>query len=235
MIGEHRVLAIIPARGGSRGVPRKNIRPLAGKPLLHWTIEAAHASRFLDRTILSSEDTEIMEVARAAGCEVPFRRPAELARDDTPGVDPVLHALDAIGEEYDYVVVLQPTSPLRTAEDIDAALRACADAGSPCCVSVSPASKHPLWCYGISDTGRLTPILDQPAPARRQELPPAYFLNGAIYIGRPEVVRAERGFLSGQTLAHVMPPERSLDIDSELDFRLCEVLLRASGLSATGS
>ena len=111
-------LGIIPARGGSKGVPRKNIRPLAGKPLIAWTIEQARASRYLDRTIVSTEDEEIAHVAQACGGDVPFLRPPELARDDTPSIEPVLHAIGIL-EDYDYVVLLQDTSPFRAPEDID--------------------------------------------------------------------------------------------------------------------
>jgi CMP-N,N'-diacetyllegionaminic acid synthase len=113
------ILAIVPARGGSKGVPRKNIRLLAGKPLIAWTIDEAKKSRYIDRLILSSEDDEIIEVAREFGCEIPFKRPDELAQDDTPGIESVIHAINTLEEKYDFVVLLQPTSPLRTVEDID--------------------------------------------------------------------------------------------------------------------
>src|SRR5271157_3678171 len=137
MIQNQSVLALIPARGGSKGVPRKNLREIAGKPLIAWAIEAGRQSRYIDRLILSSEDPEIMAQARSWGCEVPFVRPAELARDDTPGMEPVLHALTALPEEYDYVVVLQPTSPLRLAEDIDGCLETCLRQEAPACVTVA--------------------------------------------------------------------------------------------------
>lgn len=113
-----KILAIIPARGGSKGVPRKNIRDLAGKPLIAWTIEEAKKSKYITRLILSSEDEEIIEAAKKYGCEVPFVRPIELAQDNTPGIEPVLHAIEKC-PGYDYVLLLQPTSPLRTVEDID--------------------------------------------------------------------------------------------------------------------
>ncbi len=114
MIAGKTVLAIIPARGGSKGVPRKNIRLLAGKPLIVWTIDEAKKSKYIDRFILSSEDDEIIKIAREYGCEVPFKRPIELAQDDTPGIEPVIHAINTLEDKYDYVVLLQPTSPLRT-------------------------------------------------------------------------------------------------------------------------
>nr|HPK54819.1 acylneuraminate cytidylyltransferase family protein [Smithellaceae bacterium] len=117
MIQGKTVLAIIPARGGSKGIPRKNITNLAGKPLIAWTIEEAKKSKYIDRLILSSEDNEIIQVAKEWGCEVPFIRPRELAEDDTLGIEPVLHALNTIKKKYDYVVLLQPTSPLRSVDD----------------------------------------------------------------------------------------------------------------------
>ena len=124
------VLGLIPARGGSKGVPRKNIRLVAGRPLLAWTIDAARASRYLDRLVLSTDDCEIGAVAIAAGCEVPFLRPPELARDDTPGIDPVLHALGQL-PPFDIVVLLQPTSPLRLASDIDGCIERMLAARAP--------------------------------------------------------------------------------------------------------
>ena len=134
MIDGRSVLAIIPARGGSKGVPRKNIRPLGGKPLIAWTIEAAHRSAWIDRLILSSEDQEIIDTACAWGCDVPFVRPAELARDCTPGIDPVLHALKQL-PSFDLVVLLQPTSPLRSAADIDRCIERCQRGGAPAAVT----------------------------------------------------------------------------------------------------
>src|SRR5262245_25182815 len=125
MIDAKRVLGLITARGGSKGVPRKNVRPLGGKPLLAWTIEAARNAPVIDRLILSSDDAEIIEVARAWGCEVPFVRPPELATDTADSVEVVRHALSTLGEDYDYVVLLQPTSPLRTGEDIENCVRLC--------------------------------------------------------------------------------------------------------------
>lgn len=224
MINGHSVLAVIPARGGSKGLPFKNIAHLNDKPLLQWTVEAARNSRYIDRLILSSEDREIIDTARHCGCEVPFVRPTELAMDDTPGIDPLLHALDNAGEPYDYVVVLQPTSPLRSSADIDGTLHRCIDANADFCVSVTATEKHPAWCFGITSSGTLI-MDDGKIPQRRQDLEPAYALNGAVYAGRTSAVRENRGFLSPETLAYVMPRERSLDIDTAFDLALCEFML----------
>jgi CMP-N,N'-diacetyllegionaminic acid synthase len=225
VIGGRSVLGIIPARGGSKGVPGKNIRPIAGKPLLAWTILAAQASEYIDRLVLSSEDEAIIESARAWGCEVPFVRPAELATDDAPGTAPVLHALNML-PGYDYAVLLQPTSPLRTAEDIDACVALCAGTGAPAVVSVTRSSKHPAWMYELED-GRLRPVLEHgPASKRRQDLREVYALNGAVYVIAVSEFLANPTILGADTRAYPMPEERSVDIDTALDFSIAEFLLR---------
>jgi N-acylneuraminate cytidylyltransferase len=222
MINGKSVLAIIPARGGSKGVPRKNIRLLAGKPLIAWTIEAAKKSAFIDRLILSSEDAEIIDVARSWGCEAPFVRPEDLASDDTPGIDPVLHALDAL-PGYDYVVLLQPTSPLRETADIDGCIGRCVDSDAPACVSVSAPAQHPYWTYRMDGAGHLSPLFDK-VPDRRQDLPDVYALNGAVYVARTMDLRHTRDFLMAGTVAFVMPDSQALDIDTLADLTLAEYL-----------
>jgi N-acylneuraminate cytidylyltransferase len=144
MIDNHSVLGVILARGGSKGLPRKNVRDLAGKPPIAWTIEAGQEAEYLDRLILSSDDDEIMAVAKEYGCEVPFRGPDVLAEDDTSSMDALLHALDQV-ETYDYVVLLQPTSPLRTADDIDSTIARCHQNGGTACVTVIETDKPPQW------------------------------------------------------------------------------------------
>lgn len=226
MIGGEKVLAVIAARGGSKGVPRKNLRPAGGRPLIAWTIEEGRKSRFIDRLIVSSEDQEIIEVARSWGCEAPFVRPVELAQDDTPGVDPVLHAIDAL-PGYELVVLLQATSPLRSAADIDGCLERCAEGRANACVSVTAAEESPYWMYTLGAGGRIQPLMDSKlAFTRRQELPQAYLLNGAVYVARCEWLRARRTFVTDETLAFVMPRERSLDIDTELDLETLDIRLR---------
>ena len=226
MIGTKTVLAIIPARGGSKGVPRKNIREVAGKPLIAWTIEAARKSVYIDRLILSSDDAEIIRVAGEWGCEAPFVRPAELARDDTPGIDPVLHALGALPEKYDYVVLLQPTSPLRSAADIDGCIERCFRAAADSCVAVTVPDKSPFWMFTLDDQAKMRPLLETPGQfTRRQALPAVYALNGAVYVSRTEWLAAARAFVAEGTLAHIMPAERSLDIDDETDLLLAGLLL----------
>jgi CMP-N,N'-diacetyllegionaminic acid synthase len=233
MIGGLRVLAIIPARGGSKGIPRKNIRSLAGKPMLVWTVEQARASRYIDRTILSSEDDEVIRIARAAGCDVPFVRPVELAADDTPGIEPALHALRSL-PGFDVAVLLQVTSPLRTPDDIDGAIEKCLAADGQSVVSVTPVPRHASMLFELGEGDRLrTPSGHSPVRTilARQLLPPMFELNGAVFLGRVSTLERDRSFLNEGTVGFVMPVERSLDIDTEGDFLLAEQAL-AAGASA---
>lgn len=225
MIDGRTVLAVIAARGGSKGLPRKNILPLAGKPLIAWSIECASQSKYIDRCIISTDDQEIANVAKEWGGDVPFLRPAELARDDTPGILPVMHAVENIGG-YDLVVLLQPTSPLRTPSDIDGCLKTMTDANAPACVSVTPAEQSPFWMYMITEKGTLKPVLDgADRDVPRQRLPDVYVLNGAVYAAEIEWLKETRSFLTGETAAYVMPRERSVDIDTLDDFRMAEMMM----------
>ncbi|WAA09800.1 cytidylyltransferase domain-containing protein [Fervidibacillus albus] len=218
-------LAIIPARGGSKGVPRKNIRKIAGKPLIAWTIEEAKKSQYITRLILSSEDDEIIKVAKRYGCEVPFVRPKEIAQDDTPGIDPVLHAIQQC-PGYDYVVLLQPTSPLRTVEDIDGCIEYMLKKNAEFCVSVTAPDKSPYWMYIQDDVGKIKPIINQTnIPTRRQDLPKTIAINGAVYVAKTDKIIEERTFLTPNTFAYEMERGQSLDIDTEWDFKVCEFFL----------
>lgn len=219
------VLAVIPARGGSKGIPRKNIKPLGGKPLIQWTIDAAKHSKHLDRIIVSTEDPEIARISLHFGAEIPFVRPSNLATDDTPGLAPVLHALEQL-PEYEWVMLLQPTSPLRITEDIDSVFELCQESGAPAAVSLSAVSEHPYWTYRMGSEGCMESfIVNRPDILRRQDLPPAYCLNGAIYLARTDWLSEQESFITPETLGYVMPPERSVDLDSPLDWQWLEFLL----------
>lgn len=226
MINGKTILAIIPARGGSKGIPGKNIIDVAGKPLIAWTIEAAKKSRYIDRLILSSDDDEIIKVATQWGCEVPFKRPDELAKDDTPGIDPVLHALSKI-PTFDYIVLLQPTSPLRRTEDVDGCIEKCITQQANCCVSVTEPDKSPFWMYYINSKDVLEPVvsIDKKRATRRQDLPIVYALNGAVYVARCEWLLANKTFLSEETIGYTMSKEHSIDIDSWRDLQLTKLIL----------
>jgi CMP-N,N'-diacetyllegionaminic acid synthase len=218
VIGERKVLAVIPARGGSKGLPGKNVLEVGGRPLLAFSVEAAKTSGVIDHVILSSDDDDIIAVAKKCGCDVPFRRPPELATDSAATIDVVLHALDQMAG-YDVVVLLQPTSPLRTAADIDGACAQFAQRGAPACVSVTLAEQSPYWMYHITGEGDLRPVLAAPpGVTRRQDLPPVYALNGAIYVADVAWLRSSRNFLTPETVPYVMPVERSLDVDTAADF-----------------
>ncbi|MDZ4390668.1 MAG: acylneuraminate cytidylyltransferase family protein [Gemmatimonadales bacterium] len=221
MIGSRRVLAVIPARGGSKGVPGKNIQPVGGRPLIGWTIAAANASVHVDRAIVTSDDEGIMAVARAEGGETPYRRDKSLATDTATSVDVILDALERV-PGYDIVVLLQPTSPLRTAADIDEALGLMVREEAESCVSVCEASEHPWLMFAQDGEGRLGPYCAAPVGVslRRQDLPPAYVLNGAIYaIDARRLEETRKFFEPGRTVAYVMPIEKSHDIDTWDDIR----------------
>ena len=220
-----KTLAVIPARGGSKGVAKKNIKPLAGKPLIAWAIESALRSELLDAVVISTEDEEIAAVARDWGASVPFLRPSALARDDTPGIEPIMHALGQL-PDFDAVLVLQPTSPLRTTEDIDACIELAQKLRAPSAVSVTKPEKHPLWMYRIDADLCLHALIDAPAVSRRQDLPAVYALNGALYYARTEWLHRHRTLVSAETVAYVMPPERSIDLDTLLHWEFAELLLK---------
>ena len=204
-------------------MPRKNIRKVAGKPLIAYTIEVALNSRYLDKIIVSSEDEEILSVAKELGAEV-LVRPSQLAQDNTPGIEPVLHAV-SVCTGYDYVVLLQPTSPLRTTQDIEAAIDQCMSHKTPSCVSVCESQETPHWMYTFGPDMKLAPLMPGYTRTRRQDLPPAYLLNGAVYVAEIEWLVLSRSFISEQTVAYVMPVDRSLDIDTENDLQLFEMSL----------
>lgn len=233
MIDGRSVLAIIAARGGSKGVPGKNIVPIAGRPLIQWSIDAARKSSHVDRLILSSDDAAIIEVAKRAGCDVPFIRDAALATDEASSMDVVADALRRV-PGHDIVALLQPTSPLRTAADIDGALMRLVESGAPACVSVREAEDHPYWTFRLDSAGRLARFTepDGDLPQRRQDLPPAWCLNGAVYAARVDWFMRARTFLSDETVGFVMPADRSLDIDTFADI---ERLRNIAGENGNGS
>lgn len=227
MIGDRSVIGLIPARGGSKGVPRKNLKLAGGKPLIAWTISESLRSRYLDRVVLSSEDPEIMSVAASLGCEVPFQRPAELSADNAPGIGPVLHALDKL-PKYDYVVLLQPTSPLRTAEDIDACIEHCVHYQANCCVSTVRCTEHPYLMFLRGEGARIRPLIPESSSvSRRQDYPDVFLMNGAIYVASTKWLQQSQTFLTEETIGFEMSREHSLDIDTEADFLELEMALRS--------
>tara|TARA_B100001971_G_C18058548_1_gene466657 strand:- start:171 stop:857 length:687 start_codon:yes stop_codon:yes gene_type:complete len=226
MISGKSVLAIIPARGGSKELPQKNILPLAGKPLIVWSIEAANKSKYIDRCIVSTDDEEIAQLAKKYGCEVPFMRPAEFATDDANVNDVFLHVLDLLREQYDILVVLQPTSPLRESEDIDHALEMIEHENVSAVVSVCKSNKPLPWHFTIEKDGVLKSVFPRKKlSVNRQELSPTYLPNGALFIAYTDFFRSKTTFYTESTFAYIMPPERSVDIDTRNDFLLAEAIL----------
>lgn len=226
MINGRSVLAIVPARGGSKGVPRKNIKLLNGKPLIAWTIIEAKKSKYIDRCVVSTEDEEIMAVSRKWGADVPFVRPEELAGDETSSIDVVIHSLKEL-PGYDYVVLLQPTSPMRTAEDIDNCIEQCAACRAKGCVSVTEASKSPYWMFTVDERKKMKPVVGLSTSAtRRQDLPQVFELNGAVYVSEVGWLLEHGTFLSQETIAYEMSKANSIDIDWGLDFELAELLIK---------
>lgn len=227
-----RVLGIVPARGGSRGIPRKNIVPLLGKPLLAYTAEAALAAKRLTRTVLSTEDEEIARVGRECGLDVPFLRPAELARDETPTL-PVLQDvvcnLEALGERYDAIFVLQPTNPLRLPADIDGAIELLERTGADSVVSfVDIGEKHPARMVCITLDGRVIdpPFAEQFEGQRRQDLPKLYLREGSIYLMRRGVLMEQNSLRGRDCRAWIIPQERACNIDVPFDLFLVEQILK---------
>jgi len=234
-----KILAVVTARGGSKTIPGKNLKPLGGKPLIAYSIEAARRSGVFDRTIVSTEDQPIGDAAEALGCERPFVRPDSLARDDTPHLPVMQHAVDTLrhqGYDADAVMILQPTSPLRRPEDIRRAVDLLATTGADSVISVSemPAHYNPLRAVRLDDRGLATMFVDgapiRTRPARRQDVPPAWTINGAIYLFRAAVLSAAQPSLYGDsTAAFVMPPPYGINIDDLDDWQQAERALAALG------
>ncbi len=226
-----RIVGLITARGGSKGLPHKNILSLAGKPLITWTVEAALNCKSINRLIVSTDDYEIADVARQAGAEVPFMRPAELAQDGSDHLSVVSHAIQWLDHhdsaKADYVLLLQPTSPLRSTSDLNTAITMATQQDAVAVVSVSLMNQHPYYAQVIQNDGTLAEFMstDQ-AYSQRQELPQVYAPNGAIYLNKRESLLQDRTFVPRKTLAYVMPPERSLDIDTAWDFYLADLILK---------
>ena len=229
MINTMRVVGVITARGGSKGLPSKNIRPLLGKPLIEWTIEAALSSKCIDTLVVSTDDGEIAQIARDAGARIPFVRPQHLASDTASSIDVVLHAIDSLaqmGEQYDVVVLLEPTSPLRDTFDIDDALSHLIKSCAGSVVSVCQAeSHHPSFMYRMAEGLRLEPYsTHHPTALRRQEIEPVYFLDGTIYCSHIDELRLKRSFYHDNTHAYVVPKWKSLEVDDIYDFVMIEAL-----------
>ena len=234
MINGKPVLAIIPARGGSKRLPAKNKLDLCGKPLLAYSIEAAYKSVCVDRVIVSTDDDEICEIAIRFGAEVPFMRPKNLATDEASSIDVVCHVLEQTGysqADFDsYFILLQPTSPLRLSTDIDAACQLLSENQANSVVSVCPCEHSPLWTNTLSETKSLDGFISPEIFEKRsQDLPQYYRLNGAIYLYRVSEFLKKRSFFGvNPSFAYVMATERSVDVDELIDLEFCRFLVSKS-------
>ncbi|WP_321990733.1 acylneuraminate cytidylyltransferase family protein [Marispirochaeta aestuarii] len=224
MINNQSILAIIPARGGSKSIPRKNIRKLKGRPLIEWTIIEALKSKYIDKLIVSTDDIEIAQIAEDAGADIPFMRPSKYAKDSSRGIDVLIHALTFF-PNIDVVVQLQPTSPFRSVSDIDGAIMEWSKRKATI-VTVTKVSKPPEWMYIMDNKNRLHPILGSFAvPTNRQQLSVSYSLNGAVYVASRDSIINNESFLLPSTVGYIMPPERSIDIDSYSDWQYAEYMM----------
>ena len=230
MIIDKKILAIIPARGGSKGIVGKNIKELNGKPLIAYTIEEAKKSEYINRIVVSTDNEEIANISKKYGAEVPFLRPLELAQDDTPTIECVIHMLNVLkeNEDYipDYVCLLQCTSPLRTFNDIDGTIEKLLSTGLDSAASVCEAEVNPYWT-NIFNGERLEYFFkDGKEITRRQDLPNVYRLNGAVYVAKCDVLKNEMTFETEYTTGYVMDKNSSIDIDDIIDFKFAELLMK---------
>lgn len=227
----NKILAVIPARGGSKGIPRKNIKDLAGKPLIAWTIETAKVSSVFDRIIVSTDDQEIANIARQFGADVPFLRPQELSTDTATSIDVVLHLIQWLreNERYspDYLMLLQPTSPFRSPVDITQVIQLMhTNLEADAIISVT-AVDHPVqWLRKMEANGKLLPLDETPLKLRRQDAQQIYQLNGSIYLIKTETFVKDKTFLPAKTFGYIMPEEKSIDIDTPWNFHMAELIMR---------
>lgn len=225
-----RVLGVIPARGGSKGVRKKNIRIVAGEPLIAYSIKAAKESKMLDDFVVSTDDPEIERISRDYGAFV-IPRPAEIATDDAPVYKAVLHAIDVMskhsGKTFGAAVLLQPTSPIRRGADIDMAIKILSDENVDCVVSVCLMDDvHPARMYQIDSGGFLKSLWGEFEKVRRQDLPPVYYRNGAIYAIKIDVLKQEKSFMCKRKKPLIMPVQWMVNIDNERDLLIADVMLR---------
>jgi len=226
------ILGLIPARGGSKGLPQKNIRPLLGKPLVGWTVEQGLGSKYLDKLIVSTDDVKIAEISRNYGAEVPFLRPKELAKDNSPTIEVILHALNLLeknGKNFDYLALLEPTSPLRKKDDIDNGIKKLInnEISADSVVSVGAiALEHPYIAKKIDEKGYLKPFFEINKKAtRRQELSTAYFPYGVLYLAKISTLKKHKTFYQRRTLPLFIKRWQNYEIDDIWDFICIEAIL----------
>ncbi|MBW9153590.1 cytidylyltransferase domain-containing protein [Clostridium estertheticum] len=231
MYKNKKFLAIIPARGGSKSIPNKNIMSICGKPLIAYTIDAGKKSKYIDEIIVSTDSDVIKVIAEQYGAKVPFLRPEELSNDTSKSIDVVIHAINFYKKNdvsYDYVILLQPTSPLRTFEHLDNAIEKIIESNSTSLVSVCEADENPVLMRRIENEKLKEVISFEGKNLRRQDLPTFYKFNGALYINSNDMLINKRKFVDENTVPYVMDKESSIDIDTMLDARLVELIIKES-------
>ena len=224
------LLALIPARSGSKGIRNKNIKLFCGKPLIQWSIEAALKTSFIDRVIVSTDSLEYANLAINLGAEVPFIRPAKYARDDSPSIDMILHALDHIPEAKN-ILLLQPTSPLRDYKDIESIYSFWDSKPNQSVVSISKSKMHPSWMFELNKDLTINSYSKEIKAFRRQDLPDIYIINGSLYLASRDFLIKEKSFITPDTLGFIMPKEKSIDIDDEKDWIYAEAVMNQIILS----
>jgi len=232
MIDKHKVVCVIPARGGSKGVPRKNIKQLAGKPLIAYTIEQALQSQYIDRTIVSTEDIEIADISKKYGAEVPFMRPEALSGDQVATVDVLIHAINWLEKEdkynFDIFVLLHTTTPLRSVQDIDSCIAMLKDTKADNVFSVTEAHRNPYFnMIELNEQGHVK-LVKEGVFSTRQSAPKVFDLNASIYGWWKDVLKKEKKVILAGSKIYIMPKERSVDIDDDFDFRIAEYLFKNS-------
>lgn len=218
------ITALIPARGGSKGVPRKNIKDFCSKPLIYWSINIALKSDLIDRVIVSTEDKEIAEIAESLSAEVPFLRPSQLSKDDTPGIDPVLHALHELPEIED-LLLLQPTSPLRREKDILGIIEMREKYNSESAVSLTRAQKNMSLYFNLNIKKELVPALKSLDIKPRQFYKNEYVLNGSMYLSTRKSIIENKSLITSETVGYEMSSEFSIDIDTYFDWEIAEYFM----------
>lgn len=231
MINNKKVLAIIPARGGSKGIPNKNIIEVDGKPLIHYTIDAAKRSKYIDEIHVSTDSQMIAKVVEKYGISIKRLRPNKLAQDTSKTIDVLIDVIDFYEEEncyFDVVILLQPTQPLRKAFHIDEALEVYIENNEESVVSVSLVEEHPILMRSIKETGQLKPLLKESSTVRRQDFQPFYIVNGAIYVNKAMELTADIS-LNDNLRPYIMEREYHIDIDTYRDIQMFELLLKEEG------
>lgn len=226
-----KILAIIPARGGSKGLPGKNIRPLLGKPLIAWSIEHAQQSKYVDEIFVSTDSLEIADVAETFGVKVPELRPVELAVDSAPSSAFIIYTIEKFSKEgilFDYFILLEPTSPLRDVEDVDKSIEMLIDdPENDSIVGVCKAEDvHPAFMVKVGNDKRLMPYEDKMKTLRRQELPDVFFFEGSVYVSKCDVFLEKKVFYHDKTLPYIVPKWKSFEVDDIIDFTIIEAMAK---------